>query len=64
MKIRQVEAYVLHEDGHDEANASKNGRSLQLPTAYSLQLTLIYDPFTSTANSVTANMTPPNLPCK
>ena len=45
-----------------EANAPKNGHSLQLSTAYSLQLTLMYDSFTFTANSATTNMTPPNLP--
>jgi hypothetical protein len=47
---------------HDEANAPKNDRSLQLSTAFNSQLTFMYDPSTSTTNSVTANMAPPNLP--
>jgi len=52
----------MRTDRHDEATAPKNDGSLQLSTVFNLQLTLMYDPFTSTGISVTANMTPPNLP--
>jgi hypothetical protein len=62
MNIRPVEAVLLREDRHDEADAPKIDRSLQLASTFSSQLPLMYDPFTSTANSVKANMTPPNLP--